>query len=242
MLSAVIITKNEEKNIKVCLSSLTFADEIVVVDSESGDNTRDLARPLVHKVMVRQFDNFAAQKNFAVSQASGDWILSVDADERVPDALAAEIRIRTAQSEGPTAYRIRRRTNLFGREFSFSGLQHDAPVRLFRKDAAKFSNPVHEVVEVRGRTAELNHFLEHRSFQSVGEHWRRLQLYTTIEAEQGTVSHEVRMRDPLLRPLLRFWSIYVWQQGFRDGLEGFIYATLSAYYEFVRWVKKWELS
>ncbi len=238
MLSAVVITKNEEKNIKMCLGALSFADEIVVVDSGSSDCTIELARHFTSKVMTRTFDNFASQKNFAVSQASGDWIFSVDADEVVSTALADEIKSKIKKKD-IAAYRVRRKTNFFGRDFKASGLQSDAPVRLFQKNLASFQNPVHEIVLVKGEIHELRETLSHRSFQTIGEHLKKLQLYTSIEAKQCPLKNTVRGLD-WLRPLARFWSIYIWRAGFRDGLEGFLYAVLSSYYEFVRWIKKWE--
>lgn len=239
-LSAVIITKNEEKNIRRCLGSVAFCDERIVVDSGSADATAAIAESLGAKVIRRDFEGFAAQKNFAVSCASGEWILSVDADETVSSALAEEIRMRVSADAPARAYRVHRRTNFFGRDFRFSGLQKDAPVRLFRKDAAVFVNPVHEIVEVRGKTGDLRQRLEHRSFQTIGEYWQKLQLYTSIEAAQGARERSLRGRDLWLKPPARFWLLYVWGRGFLDGFEGFLYAVLSSYYEFILWIKKWE--
>lgn len=236
-LSAVVITLNEEKRIERCLRSLAFADEIVVVDSGSTDRTRDIARGLGAKVFERRFDDFSSQKNFAVSCASGEWIFSVDADETVSPVLAAEVRKRMDESAF-AAYAVQRRTRLFGREFRYSGLQEDKPIRLFLKSKARFKNAVHEVVEVDGKTGLLKETLAHESFQTVGEHWRRLQHYTDLESLQGGCAPG-RMRM-LVRPVGRFLSLYIGRQGFRDGREGFVYAVLSGYYEFVRWAKLWE--
>lgn len=237
MLSAVVITKNEEQNVAACLESLKFADEIVVVDSGSADRTVELARRAGARVETRAFDNFAAQKNFAVRLASGDWIISVDADERVSAELAAEIRKKIMDKDTFNAYHIRRRTNLFGRDFRFSGLQHDAPIRLFRKSGASFENAVHEIVRHDGRAGTLGSTLEHRSFQTLRDYWRRLEQYTAIEAAQSP-KRELTASGLLLKPFGRFCQIYFMGQGFRDGIEGFIYAVLSGYYEFVRWIKQ----
>jgi len=229
-LTAVIIALNEEKNIADCLTALKFADEIVVVDSGSIDRTAEIARALGARVFTRNFDNFSSQKNYAVDQASGEWVLSVDADERVTPELAAEIRGVLSRPDQADAYQISRRTNLFGREFRFSGLQKDAPVRLFRKDRAKFVQPVHERVEVNGNVGKLRCFLRHQSFQTPEEHRKRLELYTSLEtAKPGPLD--------FLRPGLRFFRVYYLGQGFRDGKEGRLYAELSAEYERVRWKK-----
>lgn len=236
-LSAVVITLNEEKNIADCLETLKFADEIIVVDSESSDQTREIARRFTPKVSVRKFDDFSSQKNFAVSQAKGDWVLSVDADERVPQALAAEIKEILSRSDVEDAYRVHRRTRIFGRDFKFSGLQNDAPVRLFRKNKALFIKLVHEIVDVRGTTGVLKNFLEHRSFQTIAEHQRRLELYTSLEPLPAGERRDPGWADYCLRPLRRFFLIYVKGQGFRDGSQGFLYAWLSARYELERWKK-----
>ncbi len=236
-LSAVIITLNEEKNIAECLAALKFADEVLVVDGGSHDRTCDLARQAGAKVFSRKFDDFSSQKNFAVSQARGEWVFSIDADERVPDFLASEVLETIAGPNAHEAYRIHRRTRILGREFRFSGLQDDAPVRLFRKEKAFFVQPVHETVEVRGSTGDLKNYLEHRSFQTMSEHRKRLELYTSLEALPREGSPRPGLQDLCLRPVRRFFKIYVRGQGFRDGFEGLLYAWLSAQYEFVRWKK-----
>lgn len=236
-LSAVVIIQNEEKNLESCLSSLAFADEIVVLDSGSTDRSLEIAGRYTKKVYRRAFDDFASQKNYAADQASGDWLLSVDADERVTVALAQTVK-HAAASGGCAAYAIPRQTRLFGRVFRFSGLQKDRPVRLFQKNRARFRNAVHECLEVDGRTGLLKERLEHESFQTFSEYWRRLQQYTALEALRPV--SKARMRDFWLRPPARFFRLYIAEQGFRDGREGFYYAILSAYYEFVRWAKIWE--
>ncbi len=240
-LSAVLIVKDEKKNIVACLESLSFANEIVVVDSGSRDETMELARSKASTVIFREFDDFASQKNYAVSLATQDWVLSLDADERVSNPLRDEILQEMKRSDGPNAYTILRRTNLFGRDFVASGLQDDAPIRLFRRSKAHFENPVHEVLKAEGSTGRLKEPLKHVSFQTVGEHLEKMQLYTSIEAQKGSRKENVRgFSHIFLRPLYRFFSIYVLKQGFRDGREGFSYAVLSAFYEGVRWMKIWE--
>lgn len=241
-LSAVLIVKNEAKNIVACLQALAFADEIIVVDSGSSDNTVSLAKPLATKVVFRDFDNFASQKNYAVSLATEAWVLSVDADERVTAELREEIRRTILLPESSDAYKIRRKTNFFGKDFRFSGLQDDAPIRLFRRGKAIFKNPVHEVVVVDGKIGRLGTTLYHVSFQTIHEYWAKLQLYTTVESKNRQGSTKLSRREHFFaRPFYRFFCIYVIKQGFRDGVEGFLYAVLSGYYEWVRWMKKWEI-
>lgn len=240
-LSVVMIVKNEEKNIVECLESVSFADEIVVVDSGSEDRTQELVTAKVGNVYARSFDDFASQKNYALSLAAQDWVLSLDADERVTHELKDEILRVIKTQGGPNAHAILRRTNLFGRDFVASGLQNDAPVRLFRRGFAHFVNPVHEVLKVEGQTGRLKAALRHVSFQTVREHMEKMQLYTSLEAEKAVRTGRVSgVLHIFLRPIYRFLSIYVLKQGFRDGYAGFCYAVLSGFYEGVRWLKIWE--
>jgi glycosyltransferase involved in cell wall biosynthesis len=238
-LSAVVIAKDEEKNIARCLSSLRFADEVVLVDSGSADRTAEIAKAHADKVRHRAFDNFSAQKNFAAAEASGEWVLSVDADEVVTPALAGEIRRIVESPDGCAAYAVRRRTRLFGRWFRFGGMQTDRPVRLFRKGSARFVGSVHERVSVDGRTGLLKQTLEHTSFQTLREYFRRLELYTALESAREDAPAP-RASHFFARPVYRFVSVYLVKQAFRDGVEGFFYGVLSAYYEFIRWAKRWE--
>ncbi len=239
-LSAVMIVKNEAHQIGECLDALRFADETVVLDGGSTDRTAAVSAEHGAKVFSRAFDDFSSQRNHAASLAVGDWILMIDADERVSEALAAEIR-RTIEAPSVDAYRILRRTRLFSRVFRFSGLQNDRPVRLFRRGTAEFKGEVHEVLEPHGPVGDLKEPLTHLSFQIVSEHRRRLEQYTNLEARRAG-ARQVGFGDLWLRPAGRFVRIYFGQQGFRDGFEGFAFAALSAYYEFVRWAKTWELN
>jgi glycosyltransferase involved in cell wall biosynthesis len=241
-LSAVLITKDEEKNIRACLESVSFVDEIVIVDSGSNDRTMELARPLATQLVSRSFDDFSSQKNFAAGLARQDWVLSVDADERVSWELREEILRVIREPREPVAYAIRRHTNLFGRDFVAGGLQDDAPIRLFRRGKAVFENPVHETLKVNGKVGKLNSALHHVSFQTIGEHLAKLQLYTGIQARRSSIGRSPgKFSRYFGRPFYRFFRIYVLKQGFRDGQEGFIYAVLSGYYEWVRWMKRWEI-
>ncbi len=238
-LSAFVITLNEEKNIERCLRSLSFADEIIVLDGGSRDATVSLAKRFTEKVFERKFDDFASQKNAALGRVSGVWALSVDADEEVSPGLSAEIRRIVGSGAKENAFRIRRRTRLFGKDFRFSGLQDDRPARLFRKGRVLFEGPVHERPIIEGNTGILKNELSHFSFQTIGEHLRRLQLYTSLEPAPSP-GRKSGFFDMGVRPLARFFSLYFFKQGFRDGTEGWIYCVLSGYYEFIRRVKHWE--
>ncbi|OIO39483.1 MAG: hypothetical protein AUJ72_00735 [Candidatus Omnitrophica bacterium CG1_02_46_14] len=236
VISAVIIALNEEKNIVDCLRSLAFCDERIVVDGGSRDRTVEIARISGGKVHEKAFEDFSSQKNFAVEKAASEWIFSIDADERVSPELADEIKRAVTDSVDCAAYAVKRRTKLFGRFFKYSGLQDDRPIRLFRKGFARFEQPVHEKLRVNGKIGRLKGTLEHMSFQTLSEYLKRLQLYTSLETG-GPLNSKPSF---FMRPSYRFLLLYVVKQGFRDGVEGFIYCALSGYYEFIRWAKLWE--
>lgn len=241
LLSVVMIVRNEEHRLAPALASVKgWADEIVVVDAHSQDRTAELCREAGARVVARAFTDYADQKNFAVSQASGDWVLSLDADEAVTPALAAEIRQVCSGGDALDAYRIRRRSRMFGRWLRFSGTQHDAPVRLFRRGRGRFEQAVHEQVQVEGAMGQLRQTLEHRTYDSVSQYLERFNRYTSMEAALGPPSGPFRAGRVLARAGAFFLRQYVWQQGFRDGLAGFIFAVFSAYYVVIKRLKTYE--
>src|SRR5881227_2262413 len=167
--SAVVVTLNEEERLRACLESLTWADEIVVVDAESSDKTVQIAREFTDRVWVRPWPGFAGQKNFAIEQATGDWIFSVDADEEVPPELRVEIgAVLEGRGESVQAYWVPRRNIFWGRWVRHGGLYPDWQVRLFRRGRGRFgTRAVHESVSVDGRVERLTGHLEHRSYRDI---------------------------------------------------------------------------
>jgi glycosyltransferase involved in cell wall biosynthesis len=242
-LSAVVITFNEEERLRPCLESLAWADEVIVVDAESSDKTVQIAREFTDRVWVRPWPGFAGQKNFALDQASGDWILSVDADEEVPPELREEIGAvlggRGASADG---YRVPRRNIFLGRFIRYGGLYPDWQIRLFRRGLGRFSDhAVHESAEVTGAVGRLGAPLVHRSYRDVADFLARADRYSTLAAEAWVRSgRPVRLSDLVLRPLGRFFGMYVVRAGFLDGWRGFLLAALYAYYVLIRSAKVWE--
>jgi glycosyltransferase involved in cell wall biosynthesis len=225
-LSVVVITLNEEDRIRDCLASVTFADEIVVIDAGSEDKTVTVAREFTDHVMLRAWDGFAAQKNFAIEQATGDWILSLDADEQVEPALRDEIRAVLAAPDACAGYRI----------------YPDWQLRLFRRGRGRFvDRAVHESVQVDGEVGRLRAPLLHHSYRDVSDFLQRADRYSSLAADEW-----VRARRPfhasslITAPLGRFLSMYVLHRGFLDGWRGFLLAGLYAYYVGVRSAKIWE--
>jgi glycosyltransferase involved in cell wall biosynthesis len=241
-LSVVVVTLNEEDRLRACLESVAWADELIVVDAESEDKTAQIARDFTDRVIVRPWPGFAAQKNFGLAEAGGDWILSLDADEQVSPELREEIA-RVLAANGPyDGYRVPRRNIFWGRWIRHGGLWPDWQLRLFRRGRGRFGErAVHESIEVTGSVGRLSAPLLHRSYRDVSDFLTRADRYSTLAAEEWTRNgRRAGLRDLVLRPLGRFLSMYVLQGGFLDGRRGFLLATLYAYYVFVRSVKAWE--
>jgi glycosyltransferase involved in cell wall biosynthesis len=241
-LSVTVITYNEEARLRACLESVAWADEIVVVDAESADKTVTVAREFTDRIWVRPWPGFAAQKNFAIEQSRGEWILSLDADERVTPELARRIRAILADPGAADGFRIPRRNIFWGVWVRHGGLYPDDQLRLFRRAAGRFvAQGVHESVRVEGRVEALREPLLHASYRDLEDFVRRSNRYSTLAAadwlRQG---RPVRRADLILRPLGRFVSMYIMHLGFLDGWRGLVLAILYAHYVFLRTAKCWE--
>jgi glycosyltransferase involved in cell wall biosynthesis len=243
-LSAVVITLNEEAHIRRCLESVAWADEIVVVDACSHDKTVQIAREFTDRVIVRPWAGFTAQKNFAAEQSTGEWILSLDADEEAAPELRPEIMAVVAGSGACHGYAVRRQNMFLGRFIRHGGLYPDWQMRLFRRGQGHFAErAVHESVTVTGPVGRLHGHLVHRSYEGVSDFIGRANRYSSLAAEQMVrEGRRVRMGELVLKPLGRFLSMYVMKRGFLDGRRGLLLATLYAYYVFMRSAKVWEVT
>ena len=241
-LSAVVIALNEEARLRACLESVAWADEIVVVDAESQDKTVQIAREFTDRVWVRPWPGFAAQKNFALEQATGTWLLSLDADEEASPELRDEISKVLIAAAGADGYAVPRRNVFLGQWIRHGGLYPDWQVRLFRRGRGRFlDRDVHESVEVDGSVARLSGHLVHRSYDGVSDFFDRANRYSALAArELVRGGGRARARELVLRPLGRFLSMYVAQRGFLDGRKGLLLAALYAYYVFMRTARVWE--
>jgi glycosyltransferase involved in cell wall biosynthesis len=242
-LSAFVITKNEAADIAGCLESVAgIADEIVVVDSHSEDETVNICRRLGARVLTRDFDGYGAQKQFALDQTSGDWALSIDADERVTPALALEMR-RIIESNSPEAgFEIRRNFYFLRQHLRFGGVGNDWVLRLFRRDRGVLrSLKVHERIEVQGAVGRLKHPLEHYSFPTIEEYLDKCNRYSTLAAEEQFARGRRFAWWDHLRPA---WELAV-RVGIKgawlDGHAGMTYAALSAYAAWLRAIKLREI-
>lgn len=241
-ISATVITLNEEDRIAGALESLVWADEIVVVDAGSADRTREIARRYTDRVLVHPWSGYAAQKRYAESQASHDWIFSLDADERVSPRLRRSIE--RVKREGPRyeGYRVARRAWYLGRWITHGGWYPDYQLRLYRRDRARWAGDfVHESVRVEGRVGRLAGDLWHLTRRSLSEHHEVLGRYTTLAAqEEAQRGRKATLARLLLQPALTFLRSYILRQGFRDGTPGLIIAGFAAYYVFLKYAKLWE--
>lgn len=280
-ISATVITFNGEIHIEDCLQSLRWADEIIVVDSLSTDGTIDLARKYTDKIIQSTGATFSDHRNFAMEQASYEWIFQLDVDERVPDILAREIVSVINKPGAADGYYIPRRTFWLGKWIKHGGWHPDYALRLFRKGKAHSEGVHHERIIIDGKEDRLSNSIDHYSYLSVQQHVERMMLRSVSMEVREAVSNGVQIysifpwhpfasfvksflkgpktglalrllyKDMIknrveiawlipLMPLVRFSYMYFLRLGFLDGVPGFWVATLSAFYEAVRYAKLWE--
>lgn len=243
-LSACIICFNEEANIQRCLESLTWVDEIIVVDSMSEDSTLEIAAKYTDKVYEREWTGYVDQKNFALSKAKGRWIFSLDADEQVSESLRHEITSEIKKEDARDGYRIPRRSFYQGRWINHSGYYPDRQLRLFKRDRGRWiGSRVHERVEVTGSIGDLENDLLHYPYKgSLSGQLRTVNNFSGLLAEDlFERGKRYRIYLLLLRPLFKFIEVYFLKRGFLDGTAGFIIAVTSAYAMFSRYVKLREI-
>lgn len=232
-ISAVIITYNEEDRLGAALESLAgVADEVLVVDSHSLDRTVEIARASGARVELHRFEDYGRQKNFAMGRASHEWVLNLDADERVSPELAAAIASLKEQGvgDGIAAFVVRRRTFYLGRWIRHSGWYPDRKIRLFRRSGASWQGRVHEGLAVAGRVAPLAGDILHFTYRDIGDHVRRIERYSGYQAEE-IVRKKTRLLylRLLVLPPVTFLRHYVWRLGFLDGFPGLVIALVQSW-------------
>ncbi len=237
-LSAIVIARNEAHAIADCLQSVAWADEIIVLDSGSSDGTPEIARRYTPLVFETDWPGFGVQKNRALDKASGEWVLSLDADERVTPELADEI-LRTLPGCTISGYEIPFRSSYLGRFIKYGDWRDERHLRLFRRGAGHFTNDrVHERLLVEGRTECLNHRMLHHSFADLDEVLDKVNRYSR---EGACLRHELGRESSLGKAIGHgFWAFfkgYVLRAGFLDGREGFLLAVSNALGSFYRYAK-----
>lgn len=232
-ISVICIVLNEEQNLPGLLECVGWAHEVLVVDGGSQDATVEIARAAGAKIYQRPFDNFARQQNFALSLARGDWVLSLDADERPTPEMIDEIRacVRRGRFD---AYRVRIRSSIFGRRMRFSGTQDDRQVRLVRRGQAWWQGEVHETLEVTGGVGQLRSWLDHDPLPDLATFLTKMQRYTTLAAQARVAGgHPPRRSDAWLPPAREVFRRLLWKQGLWDGPQGWAFCLLSGLSEWV---------
>ncbi|MCB1154094.1 glycosyltransferase family 2 protein [bacterium] len=241
-LSVTIIAKNEADNLERCLTSVRFADEIVVLDSGSTDGSVEIARRFTERVVETDWPGHVKQKQRAVDAATHDWILSLDADEEVTPELAESIRAALADPNPPDAYELTRKVYYLGRWIEHCGWYPEWRVRLFDRRKAHWGGyDPHDQVICDGRVARLRGDLHHYSYRNMTHHLSRINEYTTIMADEyAKKGRRASLADMIFRPGFNFFKKYILQRGFLDGAPGFVICVLASYYVFLKYAKLWE--
>lgn len=242
-ISVVIITHNEEANIQRCLESVAFADEKIIVDSFSRDDTVKIATQYTSNIIRRKWEGFSRQKNFGISRARNDWILSLDADEVLSVELKQEII--DLKPENCSGYYIKRKPYFMGKFIKHCGWYPDKQLRLFKKAEGRFdeNKMVHESVILKGKKRTLENQMLHFPYKNIGKYFEQFNKYTSLAAQQymrdGRKFSKAKL---ILNPLATFIKMFFIKAGFLDGFAGFCICVLSSCYNFVKYAKLWELT
>lgn len=243
-LSVIIITLNEEQNIAECLASVSWADEIIIVDAQSADTTVELAKRFTQKVFVREWKGYGASKTFALEQATHPWVFWLDADERVTPELAKEIQaIVHSGSDKHNGFEVARRAFFIGKWIKHCGWYPGYVIRLFRKESVRFTTTnVHEKVECAGSIGKLRNDLLHFTDDNLFHYYAKFNRYTSLAAKDVRKGgRRFSLYDLLVRPPFLFFKMYIIRRGFLDGRHGLVLSLLSAAYVFTKYAKLWEL-
>ena len=245
--SAFVICKNEERNIRRCLESVKWCHEIVVIDSGSTDETLSICREYTDKIHVRNWPGYVEQKRFGLAQCSEEWVLNLDADEEVSrelrDAILEAVSDRRDWVKDINGYEINRVVFYLGRWWRRGGWHPEYRLRLVRRSAAAWGgDDPHERAEVSGRTAKLKGELRHYTYTDINSHLNSLNALSNVAArtmfDKGKRASTLNI---LVNPVMRFLKFYFLRRGFLEGFAGLVVAHLEAYYVFLKYVKLWEL-
>lgn len=242
ILSALILTYNEEDNIADCLETISWIDRIVVVDSFSEDRTKDICQQYDNvDFYENEFKDFASQRNFGLDKIEKEWVFVIDADERVTEALKNEI-LETLKDHEAEGYEIARKNYFLGKWIKYCGWYPDYTLRLF-KNKYRYDGLVHESPQINGRIEKLENDFIHYTYKDLESYVAKMNQYTTLDAEKKYNSGKsIGVSYMLVRPFLEFIKKYILKKGFLLGSQGLILSVLSAYYQFLKAVKLWELN
>jgi len=243
-ITGAIVVFNEERNIEDCLETAKWMDDIVVVDAFSTDRTLDICRKYTDKIIQRPWRGFGDQKNFAIDQATSDWVFILDADERIPDELRREMEqiLSSETPDGPVAYSLPRKNYHFGNWVTRAGCYPDYQLRLFRNGVGHLNDEEpHNKFVFEGQHGMLTTPLVHYTERSIADYFRKFQNFTTLAAqERGKKKKHVSAADLLFRPAFTLYKYYLGRAGFRDGMSGLLVSVFASMYTFVKYAKLWE--
>jgi len=247
-LTVVLITKDEEGKIARCLESVKWADEIIVVDDFSTDNTIELAKKYTDKVIQHKSNGFLnyRQRNMGIDRTTGDWILQMDADEIVTNKAKKEIEKILAKKSEFVAYKFRRENFFLGHFMRYGGL-YCYFLPFFKRGCGRYKKQKqHAPLEIKGKVGTVEAEIKHYPYENISQYLERQNLYTSGEAEdifteRGLVNKKEFFYHLLIKPIKLIWKTYIKKRGYKDGLYGLAYSLLSAWGYFLRWVKYWEL-
>jgi glycosyltransferase involved in cell wall biosynthesis len=242
-ITAIIPTLNEECFIEDAINSVSFADEVIVIDSYSIDNTVEIAKKCKVHLIQRKFDNFSSQKNYAINLAKNNWIYILDADERVSGDLQKEILQAVKEPMDTVGFYIYRTFYFLEQKIKHGGWQTDKVIRLFRKDKCKYNgNLVHEIIDYKGKTGFLKNKIEHYSYRSYDLYAKKLNHYASLQARELYQKRiKVNIFHIAIKPPFRFFVLYIVRLGFLDGFPGFVMASQHSFAVLTRYIKLWFL-
>jgi glycosyltransferase involved in cell wall biosynthesis len=242
-ISAIILTLNEEIHIAEAIKCVSFADEIIVIDSYSTDKTLEIAERYNVKIIKRKFDDFSLQKNFAIQQAKHSWIYILDADERVTSEVKKEILDAVKNPKGCVGFYVLRTFYFANQKINFGGCQRDKVIRLFLKEYCKYEGVVHEKIVTNGKLGFFKNKIEHFSYKNYNHYISKMNHYGALRSQQFfEEGRKVNFFHILIKPCARFFIHYFIRLGFLDGITGLIFAKVQAYSVFVKYVKLWLLN
>ncbi len=242
-ITAIVTTLNEERNIGDCLQSLAWADEILLVDAGSGDRTLEIAGKFKARVLEHEYENAAAQKNWALTQAKHDWVLIVDADERLSAGLQDRLKAILAGEMRHCGYYVRRQNYFFGKRIRHCGWQRDYVLRLFDRRRGQYEKKrVHAGVVVEGKAGTIEEMLLHYTYRDFGEYFERFDRYTTWAAQDlFDEGKRAGFFNLFVRPVIRFCKQYFLHLGLLDGRAGLVLCMLSSYSVFTKYARLWQM-
>jgi len=243
-ISAVVITYNEEVNIERCLKSITWCDEIIVVDACSQDRTVEICQTYTDKVFQSRWEGFSKQRLKTLELASYEWVLSIDADEEVTEELAQQIQRHLKKEIDVDGFLIPRRSKFLSKWIEHCGWYPDYHLRLFRKSKSYLGQrAVHEGFSVKGKVVRLDGTLLHYTYRSIFQYLEKMNRYTSLQVAEKLRQKprlQVRWYNIILNPVSKFWRMFIAKKGYKDGFHGFLLSVFSAMYIMILYAKIWE--